>query len=289
MVKREKFCGIIGIVLFATLAGRTFAQTTQPTVKEHIDHTALTKLTWQMACRVECFQPMNVLDVINILHPLNVHHLELTPHQRTSDKAGTGGDALSAKLQSDHMDVVSYDMPKELADDPFLVKTLPEIAQKLKAKNIVTDAPAESLASLDARAQELGINIAILNDGPGGQWTDPDVLAKALVGRSNRMGICADIANWRRCGYSPADCIQKFPGRVFEVRLSDVNSAGQEVVLGTGDAQAEQVLTWLKHHDFKGVCSIGYSSGEMGAARFDNWIKSANAFSDIVVKLAAEK
>jgi sugar phosphate isomerase/epimerase len=284
-------------MMVALLAARISAQTSQPTVKEHIDHNALLKLAWQIGCQAETFKSITFFEMIEILHPLVIHHIELAPGQILSkehpeaigpEMSQGDLDLLMGKLQSVKMDVVSYGVAN-FSNDESKARKVFEFSVKLKVKNIVADASSDSLEMLDKLAQNYRINVAILNGPSTSAWSNPEVLAKALTGRSNRIGVCADVANWRRAGFSPAESIQKFPGRVIEIRLSDVSSQGKEVVLGAGDSQAAESLTWLKHQNFKGVCAVQFTSGSDGQERLNNWVISANAFSDIVVKLAAEK
>jgi len=292
---RIAFAGLIALAIGAG-GERVSAQATRPTIKEHVDHAALLKLAWQMGCQAETFKAIPFFQMIETLHPLIVHHIELAPGQIISaehpaiigpEMTPADLQILLGKLKSVGMDVVSYGVANFTADQAE-AKTIFDFAAKLKAKNIVANAPESSLEMLDKLAQSYRINVAILNGPAPVALSDPDVMVKAISGRSNRLGICADISNWRRAGFSPADSIQKFPGRVIEIRLSDVNSAAQEVTLGSGDSQAPQVLAWLKHQNFKGVCAIEYSSGSDEQERLNNWITSANAFSDIVTRLAAE-
>ena len=102
------------IALAADEAGQS--PTTLPTIR--VAHEGLRKLNWQLAVPTGTFSDRSVFETIDLLHELNIHHLELTPGQalepgnliipagqtmRTDAVA-----ALMAKLKSFHMDIVSY-------------------------------------------------------------------------------------------------------------------------------------------------------------------------------------
>ncbi len=181
------------------------AQTTQPAT--HVAHAGLQKLKWQLACRGSTFHDITTFEMIDLLHSMNFHHIELSPGQVLSaDHADVKiGDEmtvdhvglLTAKLKSHGMDVVSYGIsgvPSNQADGEKLFA----FGKQLKVKNIVmNDPPEDSLTMLDALAGQFGINVAIVT------ISTPDAIASKLQGRSARLGVCGEPAEWRRAGIDP--------------------------------------------------------------------------------------
>src|SRR5690242_17565526 len=101
----------------AILISHAFAA--EPTVpKTHVDHPGLQKLKWQQAVNASSFKKMTLFEMIDLMHELDVHHLELVSGQAISPEHGdvlVGRempsdqiDALLAKLKGLHMDIVSY-------------------------------------------------------------------------------------------------------------------------------------------------------------------------------------
>jgi sugar phosphate isomerase/epimerase len=263
-------------------------------VAAHVDHNGLSKLGWQLAAGAQAFHDISFVEMIDLLHAQVFHHVELAPGQSLSPEkrdAKIGGemaaaavDALNAKLKAVRMDIVSYGVVSFTNNEADARKAF-DFGKKLKVKNIVADPSTDSLEMLDKLAGEYAINVAIVNGVKGSAYADFDALTQAVSARSSRIGVCADLANWRRGGLVPLDCVKKLGARVIEVRLSDVNDQGEQVPLGAGTVNAEPALEYLKGQNFKGVFAVHYTQGS-GQDLTNNFFRSVNAFSEIVSKLA---
>lgn len=206
--------------------------------------------------------------MIDLLHSLTVHHIELSPAQIPSPDAV---DALVAKLKSVHMGVVSIgpvDLTASEADDRKLFSA----GRQLKIKTIVANATDDSLDLLDRLANEYSINVAILN------VSRP---AAALIGdvseHSSRIGICADVAGWQQSGYLLSYRAQLLRGHILEVRFGDLP-----------DKDGADLLAELKSDGFQGICAVGCKAGE-GTDPTADFIRNENAFSNIVGDLSGSK
>jgi sugar phosphate isomerase/epimerase len=244
--------------------------TTRPAI--YVNHAGLSKLGWQLACVGSTFRDRSVFDMIDLLHSMNFHHIELSTGQ--IDPADVvASDALVAKLKSVHMDIVSVGIvdPGKTESE---ARTIFELGRRLKIKTIVADPADESLEMLDKLANEYRINVAIVNLAkPGNHW-DPDALRGLLAGRSVRVGVCADVAAWRASGISPAQAAKKFAGHVLEVRLGNFD-----------DSDPADVLGELKADKFRGICAVGCLDKPAGDL-IDRFTDSINAFSKIVGDLS---
>jgi sugar phosphate isomerase/epimerase len=255
-----------------------------------IDHDGLKKLSWQLSCQASTFRDLTVFEMIDLLHSNDLHHIELSPGQALSPdhkdvKAGHGVapgyiDALNAKLKQVRMGIVSYSVA-ELGNDEAEARKVFEFGKALKVKTIVGVPAPRSLEMLDKLATEYKINVAILNDAlkSSTQYGNPDALLKAIEGRSARIGACADIAEWRRAGLVPAECIKKLGNRVIEVRLRDTSNPTE--VADVGDTLKE-----LKAQNYKGPFCVQTGRGS-GQELIKNLAVVVNGFSDVVTKLAA--
>jgi sugar phosphate isomerase/epimerase len=244
--------------------------TTRPTA--HVDHKGLVKLGWQLACQGSTFHDRSAFDMLDLLHSLGFHHVELSPQQApTADL-----DALAAKLKSVHLDIVSYGVV-EFTNDPTEARKVFDLAKKLKAKNIVASPPPDALPMLDGLADQYQIKVAIVNSPKPGPYWDCGAMLQALNGRSERIGVCADITNWRRSGLDPMQCLAKLAGHVIECHLTDVT---------TDDADMNSALDWFKQQNFRGIFAVESDAGS-GDELVNNFIASVNAFSDQVTRLAS--
>jgi sugar phosphate isomerase/epimerase len=240
----------------------------------YVDHAGLLKLGWQLACVGATFRDRSTFDMIDLLHRLDVHHIELSPGQIPAWDDPAAADALVAKLKSHHMDVVSFG-PVDLARTEAEARKVFDLGKRLKIKTILADPPDDSLDMLDKLANEYRINIAI--EWSAGSENGPDRLLARLAGRSNRIGILADPAAWRQSGLSPVECAQKLAGHILEVRLSEFD-----------DRDAADVLGELKKQGFKGICAVE-CVGKTGDDLIDGFTRSVNSLSEIVAELSGAR
>jgi sugar phosphate isomerase/epimerase len=259
----------------------------------HVNHPALKKLNWQLAAQASTFADMTTFDMIDLLHSLDFHHIELAPGQMlSSDRGGmkishdmpaADVDALLAKLKSVKMDIVSYG-PVPASD----VQKLLAFGKRLKLKTVVVEDPsADAMETLDHAASDANLNVAVYvhrDWGSNSSLNVQDVL-KLVDGRSSHVGLCVDVASWRRVPVVPpesaAESIKRFSSRVIEVHLSDVGEPTNEALIGAGGADVSAVVRQLKDQGFKGICTVKYNSGS-GDERTANFIQSVNAFSEML-------
>jgi sugar phosphate isomerase/epimerase len=252
----------------------------------HVDHAGLVKLHWQQAAKASTFREMTTFEMIDLLHEMDFHHIQLTPGQALSpdkkdvkispDMAPADVDVLVAKLKAVKLDIVSYagDFGRTTED----AKKVFELAKKLKVKAIVSDASLESLEMLDKLATEYQINVALTSDTPAKRYVTCDSALEAIKGRSDRIGLCADLSAWKNSGQDPVECTKKVASHVLLVNLSNASDESLNVC---------ECLTILKEAGFKGVCCV-QDETEDPENRLEGFAKSVNAFNECVTKLAKD-
>lgn len=283
--------------LVARGADESPAAAPAPAPTAHINHPALKKLGWQLACQASTFDDMPLLEMIDLLHSLGFHHIELSPSQTLSKESNSvlvnenltpeQIESIIAKLKSVKMDAISFGVI-DLSNDAAKAKKVFDFARKLKLKTIVIQPAPNAMEALETLADQYGINIAVFTPAPAGnQATDCDALLNALKDRSKRIGICADLANLRRGNATPADCLKKFGDRLMDVHFNDIDAQGAEVPFGSGTVDAAAVVKQLEDQKFKGTCALEYSTGR-GQDLINHFVQSVNAFSDLLGKEAPE-
>jgi sugar phosphate isomerase/epimerase len=253
-----------------------------------IDHAGLKKLSWQLLCQASTFPNLTVMEMLEILHTNGFHHIELSPGQSLSmehkdikvslDMRPVDIEMLNAKLKEVHLDIVSYGVA-EFGNSEADARKVFEFAKRLNVKNIIATPPADSLEMLDKLATEYAINVAILNQPGSSPYADGDTLLQAIKERSRRIGVCADITEWRRASQDPVDCVRKLKGRIFEVHLKDSYSLQETAAISN-------VLKELAQQKFKGAFCVQSVTGS-GSELLKHLAAVVNSFSDIVSKLAA--
>lgn len=241
---------------------------TQPAPR--VAHRELARLGWQLTVPTGAVAGRTVFEVLDLLHPLTVHHVELTPGQLLAaehrgvrvghDMPAEAVTSLQAKLKATHLDVVSYG-PVELGADEATDRAIFAFAKQLKAKNVVASAPAVSLERLDRFANEFGVNLAIV----GGPATSRYDLKSAIMGRSPRAGSAATL------GADAPSAEQALGSHLVEVRVDP-------------NATVRPSLAVLQQAHFKGVFVI-----DRGPTDLPQLVEALNAFSADVAAVAGDK
>src|SRR5213080_818767 len=114
----------------------------------HVDHPGLVKLHWQQAAKASTFREMTTFEMIDLLHEMDFHHIELVPGQSLSlekkdvkispEMSPDDVEALLAKLKAVKMDIVSFGIA-DFGNTPDSAKKVFDFGKKLKLKTIVTD------------------------------------------------------------------------------------------------------------------------------------------------------
>ncbi len=247
-----------------------------------VAHKGLTKLNWQLAVVAGTFTDKSVFETIDLLHALNIHHIELTPGQQLesshpnsvvclqmTDKAI---DSLLAKLKSVHMDIVSLG-PVDLGPDDAATRNMLAFARKIKAKQIVASPPAGALQRIDGLAEEYGISLAIANGTTA--YQTPDDLLNATALPTNHSGSDDDLLQWKHAGVDPLLATRALRGHIVQLRVADPQR----------DIDLSAILSELKNQKFKGVITIAATPGS-GLNTVQRVAESINALSDAVTKVA---
>src|SRR5262249_38879699 len=126
--------------------------------------------------------------------------------------------------------IIAYRVDNIGSDESARLKVF-EFAKAINAPLIITSADVSDPATLDALAQEFGINVALESK------SDPKSVLASLTGRSRRMGIAADLAGWMQEGIKPVDGLSAVKDRLLIVEASDRTALGPKaraVPLGDG-------------------------------------------------------
>ena len=293
MYRVFRFLGITALVIatgaIAMAQEPNSPATSRPAI--HVAHESLRKLSWQMAVPTGVFDDLAVSEAIDLLHGLDVHHLELTPGQPLFQ--GLTGEAhgkfppaeavakMTAKLKLLKMDIVSYG-PVDLRTPDADARSIFAFAKAIKAKIVIVIPGAGDLEPLDALATEFNVGVAI----PGGTepFATPEALTAALAGRSRQVKGCIDTAAWTLAGIDLRAATKAIGSNTSDVRIQD-DASGKPATSGPGALDYVGILTKLKTNGFKGIVTIRCAPGPR-ATQLDRLIASVNAFSDALKQVA---
>jgi len=125
------------------------------------------------------------------------------------------------------------------------------------------DPAPEALDSLDDLVREFDIRIAIHNHGPKHRYNKVVDVLKAIEGRDERIGACADLGHFIRSAEKPTEVIRLLKGRLYGIHLKDfkeMQDKTQGVILGRGHLDVPAVFAALEQVGFPadGALSLEY-------------------------------
>jgi type 1 glutamine amidotransferase len=194
---------------------------------------------------IEGFSTQSVSPVIS----KNLNY-ELTPDEVTAVKSRLN--ELRLKMPAYHVE--------SMGPDEATHRKVFSLAKGLGVETIIAPLEAQSLPAIDKMANEFGINVAVESTG------NPNPVMSALQGRSQRVGVSADIGLWIEGGIRPTEGLALLKDRLMVARLRDrdrFGSTGIDVPLGNGVAGLPQFLMEVARQqpviqEFPGKCTNCY-------------------------------
>lgn len=229
------------------------------------------KLGWRLAVQAWSFNQATFYETIDKVSALGLHYLEAYPGQKLSQEhpevqfnhflSPQDQAEVLARLKKAHIKLVNYGVI-ELGADEAANRQVFEFAKKMGIETIVSEPTPENLAKVDKLCQAYQINVAIHNHPkPNSPYWNPEVLAKALQGRSARIGACADTGHWVRSGVDPVQALGLLKGRIISLHFKDLDKRapdGGDMPWGSGQSDAMGMLEALHQQGFQGVFSAEF-------------------------------
>lgn len=139
-----------------------------------------------------------------------------------------------------------------------------EFAKDMGISIITCEPKPEHFDFVEKLVDKYNIDIAIHNHPQPSIYWRPDMVMKALEGRSKRMGVCADVGHWKREGLDPMKALEQVGSRLKSLHFKDIKApeAGEaeqhDVIWGTGICDVPAMLKVLKNINFTGLMAIEY-------------------------------
>ncbi len=152
-------------------------------------------------------------------------------------------------------------------------------ASEMGMKVITAEPSPNDLGLVDKLAQEFNIEVAIHNHPEPSVYANPDVLERFLDGRSNLIGVCADIGHWKRAGFDPLETIKRFEGRLKVVHMKDLTADLEDAPWGSGILPLKEIIQELQRQQFDGLISVEYEN--FNSSQTDDIAKSIKWFNDV--------
>jgi sugar phosphate isomerase/epimerase len=120
----------------------------------------------------------------------------------------------------------------------------------------------ELLPMVNEKVISTNIRVAIHNHGPGDKlYPSPDDVYEKIKDLDKRIGLCIDIGHVQRLHQNPAEKLEKYKARLFDIHMKDVIAESEEnspVENGRGIIDIPKVLKTLKKIKYKGILAFEY-------------------------------
>jgi len=227
------------------------------------------KLGWHLGAQAYTFRLFSFADALNKIDSAGLRYVEAFPGQtigagsqeKMTYELSAEGRALVKKLLKDKgITALAYGVVG--AKDEAEWEKVFQFAKDLNIQVINCEPNENQLDYISKLCDKYDIKVAIHNHPKPSHYWNPDVVLKAIEGRSKRMGAAADVGHWMRSGLDPIACLKKLEGRVYHVHFKDLNEFGNknahDVHWGTGKLGLQAVQSELKRQKFKGMISAEY-------------------------------
>ena len=151
------------------------------------------------------------------------------------------------------------------------IKTEADISQAFKyakaagmsiINGVTRDDDFRLLKPINKAVQEYDIKFAIHNHGPDEKlYTTPERCYNQIKDMDPRMGLCIDVGHTQRNGVDPAESIEMYFDRLFDVHIKDVTAAvkeGTTIEIGRGIIDIPKVLRTLLKLNYQGVAGFEF-------------------------------
>lgn len=226
---------------------------------------------WRLGMQLWTFHKYTFFDALEKTAALGISWIEAYPGQKLGKEyadrqfhhtmSDEDRQLVKNYLKSHGLRLVNYGVVG-LPNDEQECRQVFDFARDMGIETLVSEPPDDAWDIIDRLCQEYQINVAIHNHPTPSHYWNPDKVLEVSEGRSDYVGVCADIGHWMRSGIQPIDALKKLEGKIKSLHFGDLNQFGvkeaHDVPWGTGVADLKSIMKELIRQDFKGVFSIEY-------------------------------
>jgi len=240
------------------------------------DTTAADQFGWKLGVQTYSFNRFTFFEAIDKAASIGLKYAECYPGQTISaDIDGKIGPGMTAeqikqvkdKLASAGVQLAAFGVTGLSANEAESRRTF-EWCKEMGIGVINTEVREDAFDTLEKLCEEYQIKVGLHNHPEPSYYWNPDTVLKALEGRSQWIGACADTGHWLRSGLNPLESLKKLEGRIVSFHFKDLNREGKgahDVPWGEGVANVPALLEEMKRQQFQGPVSIEYEH---------NWLES---------------
>jgi sugar phosphate isomerase/epimerase len=234
-----------------------------------ITEPALTAAGFSIAVQCWTFRQFSLFKAIEMAAAAGAGGVEMFPGQALG---GDHGDLkLTPDLPDDKIEAVREHLKKHgiaavnfgvtgISKDENEARKTFELAKKFNLYGITTES-LDAIDTAEKLAKEYDVKICFHNHPrPSALW-NPDTIMKAIDGRHENLGFCADIGHWASSGLDPVEVIKKIAPRVHAFHMKErasISEPTHDRPFGTGVIDNMAILDEVRKHGFAGNVSIEY-------------------------------
>lgn len=237
------------------------------------------KLGWRLGIEAYTFHKFTLFEAIEKTSQLGLSFMGGLSFQKVSQDISKNFDpalsddelrAIRMKLDAAGVRLLTYYI-HDIPGDEAACRKIFEFGRKIGIETFLSEPKLEALDTIEKFCDRYEINVALHNHDAKASpnYWNPDGILKACQGRSPRLGACADVGYWLRCGVDPIQAVNALKDRLITVQLHDLNElteAGHDVPWGTGAGKTEQLINEVHRLGIKPVMwGLEYSY---------NWLES---------------
>ncbi len=251
-LSRRRFVGnaatIVSLAGMTRLASPIFAEA------------AKTKL--RLGVQLYSFRKFSVDDALKHSKELGFEQVEFYSGMLPTNASSETISEVTQKVKANGLTISAHGVNK-LTKNAEANRKLFEFAKALGIRTLTVDPDPDSFDNVNALVKEFDIRVGIHNHGPKHRYNKAVDVLKAIEGRDERIGACADLGHFIRSGERPADVIRLLKGRLYGVHLKDfaeMQDKSEGVILGKGHLNCAEVFDALIQVGFPadGALSLEY-------------------------------
>lgn len=234
-----------------------------------IPQEALTAAGFGISVQCWSFKEFTLFEAIEMAAAAGMGGVEVFPGQKLGGDHGEekfGPHLSDEKIQAvlDHLkknNLVAYNFGVTgISKNEAEARKTFELAKKMGLYGVTTES-LDAIDTLEKLAKEYDIKVCFHNHPKPTHLWNPETIWKAIDGRHENLGYCADVGHWASSGLDPLEVIRKIAPRVHSFHLKDRESIEKwthDRPFGTGILDIPGMLDEVRKHGFAGNVTIEY-------------------------------
>ncbi len=247
---------------------------------------------WRLGVQAWSFNRFSFFEAVDKTRELGLNWIQGYPGQRVAPHidARMGPDLpenvrqeIREKLSASNVRMVAFGVVGIPADEAA-ARRMYAFARDMGVEVLVSEPAPDHYDLIDKLSKEYEIKMAVHNHPKPNRYWHPDNVLEAIEGRSEWLGVSADVGHWVRSGLNPVEKLKRIEGRIYDIHMKEVDvERGHDVVWGTGQARTRPILEELHRQGYQGLFAAEYEHS------WDNNVplirKSAEFFNSVAAEL----